>query len=246
MEDKENITEDKEKITEDKEKITDNKDQNKNKVFTLPNIITIFRILLIPLFAVVMFDDMIWGLILFLLCASTDLLDGWIARRFNMISNVGKFLDPVADKLMHITVMVCLSVIYAGKTPPFYILTIILASKEFIMLLVGLILITKNVVTSANIYGKLAAGILSVGVVVMFFGEEQWVYIFGFVVSAVGVAFALVAMVIYGLKIISQLRGRKDKSKKLEIDMGLMSGYKKEEKEGEINGEIKDKDGEIK
>jgi cardiolipin synthase len=189
---------------------------------------------------------MMWGLALFVLCAATDIVDGWIARRFNMISNVGKLLDPTADKLMHITVMVCLSVIYAEKTPPFYILTIILASKEFIMLLVGLILITKKVVTSANIYGKLAAGTLSLGVVLMFFGEVEWVYIFGFVVSAIGVAFALTAMVIYGLRIISQLRKREDKNKKLEIDTGFMSGYKKDEKDGEIKENEDEIDGEIK
>lgn len=234
-------------IVKDKEKITENKDQNKNKVFTIPNIITIFRILLIPAFAVVMLNvSMMWGLALFVLCAATDIVDGWIARRFNMISNVGKLLDPTADKLMHITVMVCLSVIYAEKTPPFYILTIILASKEFIMLLVGLILITKKVVTSANIYGKLAAGTLSLGVVLMFFGEVEWVYIFGFVVSAIGVAFALTAMVIYGLRIISQLRKREDKNKKLEIDTGFMSGYKKDEKDGEIKENEDEIDGEIK
>jgi CDP-diacylglycerol--glycerol-3-phosphate 3-phosphatidyltransferase len=219
----------------------------KSKVFTIPNIITVFRILLIPVFAVAMFYDMMWGLVLFVFCALTDLVDGYIARRFKMISSVGKMLDPVADKLMHITVMICLSVIYADYTPPFYILTIILVSKEFIMLLVGLVLITKKVTTSANIYGKLAAGLISLGVGLLFFGEVYAAYIAGFVVSALGVAVALFAMVVYGLKIISQLKGRHT-GEKIELDMGLMSGYKKNadgtdaEKEGKDAEKNADKD----
>ncbi|MDR2091387.1 MAG: CDP-alcohol phosphatidyltransferase family protein [Clostridiales bacterium] len=207
----------------------------KNKVFTVPNIITIFRILLIPFFAVVMFYEhnnglnMTWGLILFLLCASTDLVDGYIARRFKMVSNVGKFLDPVADKCMHITVMVCLSVIHRGQIPPFYILTIILVAKEFIMLLTGLILITKKVVVSANVYGKAAAVVLSAGVVLVFFKD---IYLIGFIVSAVGVAIALAAMVIYGVMIFRQLKGRK-KGETIEIDTGLLSGYERKNQDAE-------------
>ncbi|MDR3263015.1 MAG: CDP-alcohol phosphatidyltransferase family protein [Clostridiales bacterium] len=194
----------------------------KGKIFTPPNIITFVRILLIPAFAAVMFANMIWGLVIFLICASTDLVDGYVARRYNMVSDLGKLLDPVADKLMHITVMVCLSVIYGDKIPPFYILTIIIAAKELLMLLVGLFLITKRVVVPANIYGKAASFLLSIGVFVIFFGEySAAAYLAGFIVSSIAVAIALLALAIYAAGILKAL-GYKvpDGAQKMEIVVG--------------------------
>jgi phosphatidylglycerophosphate synthase len=139
-----------------------------------------------------------------------------------MVSDLGKLLDPVADKLMHITVMVCLSVIYGDKIPPFYILTIIIAAKELLMLLVGLFLITKRVVVPANIYGKAASFLLSIGVFVIFFGEySAAAYLAGFIVSSIAVAIALLALAIYAAGILKAL-GYKvpDGAQKMEIVVG--------------------------
>ena len=74
----------------------------------IPNLLSIFRLALIPVFAVVIFSPIpnsaLWACLIFLLSGATDVLDGYIARKYNMITNVGKVLDPLADKLMQITV----------------------------------------------------------------------------------------------------------------------------------------------
>ncbi|MDR2046332.1 MAG: CDP-alcohol phosphatidyltransferase family protein [Clostridiales bacterium] len=204
----------------------------KYKLFTVPNIITYARILLIPAFAVAMFYDSVWGLALFALCAGTDFFDGYIARRFNMVSNIGKFLDPLADKLMQITVMVCMSVLYAEKTPPFYILAVVLVSKETLQLVMGFFLLTKKVVVPANIYGKAATVILAVGIGLLFlagaFGDaaENTLYIIGFTVCAAGVAAAVFALVMYAVIIAKQLNYKVPAGdKNIEINTGLKSGY---------------------
>lgn len=195
----------------------------KSKIFTIPNLITILRILLIPVFAVAMFFNMIWGFAFFLICASTDLVDGFVARRFNMVSDIGKFLDPVADKLMHITVMICMSVIYASGIPPYFILAAIITAKELFMLIFGMLLIRRKVVVPANWYGKAASFLLSIGILLLFFGKLNGVgrafYISGFAVSAVGVAVALVALSVYIVKIARQLNYKMPEGKdKIEID----------------------------
>jgi CDP-diacylglycerol--glycerol-3-phosphate 3-phosphatidyltransferase len=191
-----------------------------------------FRIALIPVFAVVMFSDMIAGLIVFLICASTDLVDGYVARRFKMVSDVGKFLDPVADKLMHITVMICLSFVYKDELLPFYILTVIIGAKEAVMLLAGLFLVTKKVITAANVYGKAAMFILSLGVVVIFFGQlSPTAYIIGFIISSVGVCVALIALCVYAARIWEQL-GNKLPDGKAAIEIDTTKKTVKEQDDG--------------
>ena len=73
----------------------------KNKIFTIPNVLSFFRILLVPVFVwlYAFRDERIWALIVLIVSGVTDLLDGFIARHFHMISDLGKMLDPVADKL---------------------------------------------------------------------------------------------------------------------------------------------------
>ncbi|MDR1905955.1 MAG: CDP-alcohol phosphatidyltransferase family protein [Clostridiales bacterium] len=189
-------------------------------LFTPPNIITMARIVLIPVFAVVMFQNMFWGLILFLVCASTDLLDGYVARRFNMVSRFGKLLDPIADKLMHVTVLICLGVIFANTHPPYYILTVLLFFKELIQLLLGFLLLKRKVVISANWYGKSASFVLSVGVVLAFAGNYSYtVYVIGFVFSAIGVALSYLAFATYAMVVLKQFDRKMPKGdKKIEID----------------------------
>ncbi len=94
------------------------------ELFTIPNLITYFRILCVPAFVALMaiggmkdsFTLFYIALGVFLLAACSDLFDGWIARKFNMQSGIGMVLDPIADKLMHIAVLACLS-LCTGLTP---------------------------------------------------------------------------------------------------------------------------------
>ena len=78
---------------------------------SIPNIITIIRILLIPVVVSQLYlKQYIWAFVLLLVSGVTDVADGYIARRFNMVTKLGTILDPVADKLMQFTVFTCLAV----------------------------------------------------------------------------------------------------------------------------------------
>jgi len=89
----------------------------KREVFTVPNLLSLFRLLLIPVYTVIylearqMADYILAAGILAVSCL-TDMIDGMVARQFNMVSNVGKLLDPLADKLTQLSVTICLSVRY--------------------------------------------------------------------------------------------------------------------------------------
>ena len=85
-----------------------------NKVWTIPNILSTVRICLIPLIVYLyLFTNLNWlAGILVLLSGITDIVDGYIARKFNQVSNVGKVLDPIADKLTLICVLVCVTIKY--------------------------------------------------------------------------------------------------------------------------------------
>ena len=120
----------------------------------IPNILTTIRLVVIPVFAYFMlFTDNFWMVAaLFLFSGITDVVDGWIARRFNMITDVGSVYDPLVDKLMQITAVVGMAI--RGMLPLWVIAVV--AFKEFTMILVSLILYLKKIVVHSNWYGKAA------------------------------------------------------------------------------------------
>ena len=95
----------------------------KKDLFTIPNMLSLFRLLLIPVYVVIYLnadadiDYYIAGGILAVSCL-TDMIDGQIARHFNMISTIGKILDPLADKVTQFTLIVCLAIEYPVLIPP--------------------------------------------------------------------------------------------------------------------------------
>ncbi len=120
----------------------------------LPNILTTVRLVIIPFFAYFMLnsENFLIPLLLFVLSGVTDIVDGWIARRFNMITDVGSVYDPLVDKLMQITAVVCLSV---NGTIPGWVICVV-AFREFSMIAVGVVLYLKKIVVHSNWYGKAA------------------------------------------------------------------------------------------
>ena len=129
------------------------------KIITIPNLLSLFRILLIPVFIRVYIGkgDSVAAVLLLLLSGLTDMIDGWIARRFNMVSNLGKALDPVADKLTQIAVMVCLVFQFNNIWIPLGALCI----KELFTLATGLMVIQKTKeVLSSEWHGKMATVVL--------------------------------------------------------------------------------------
>lgn len=133
------------------------------QIFTLANLVTLVRLCLcFPIFYLLWTDqNKSLVIALFLAAALTDVLDGYLARKRNEVSAVGKLLDPVADKLLVVGTLVALTV--RGSIPLLWI--VLLAAKEASMLLGGLILLgTARRVIAARPLGKLATVVLVSGI----------------------------------------------------------------------------------
>ena len=135
-------------------------DKYKKKIITIPNILSFFRICLIP---VIMWlylgkQDYLWAGIFVLFSGLTDIVDGFIARTFHMISDVGKVLDPIADKATQGVVMILL----ATSFPLMLLPILILLAKEIFMAITGYMIIRKcDIVLGAEWYGKAATVVLT-------------------------------------------------------------------------------------
>ena len=117
----------------------------------LPNKLTMFRVILIPFFVLFMLVDITnvdkWiALAIFIIASLTDLLDGRIARKYNLVTNFGKFMDPLADKLLVCSALICL--VEMAKIPSWMVIIII--AREFNKRGYRLIPAETSVVISAN------------------------------------------------------------------------------------------------
>ena len=121
----------------------------------LPNKLTLFRVILIPFFVLFMLVDITaydkWiALAIFIVASLTDLLDGKIARKYNLVTNFGKFMDPLADKLLVCSALICL--VALTKIPAWIVIIII--AREFIISGCRLIASDNGVVIAASYWGK--------------------------------------------------------------------------------------------
>ena len=136
----------------------------------LANKLTMFRVIIVPFFVVFMSVPAIpyrflWALILFALASITDLFDGKVARKYNMVTDFGKFLDPLADKVLVAAALVCF--VELGWTSA-WVVFIILA-REFLVSGIRLVAASsdKKVVIPANIWGKLKTAVTMIAIVVI-------------------------------------------------------------------------------
>lgn len=138
----------------------------KNNILTIPNLLSLLRILMIP-FIVWLYirqKNYYGAALMILLSGITDVADGIIARKCNMVSDFGKILDPIADKLTQGTLFICLSF----KYPNMLWIFALFVAKEFIMALLGYITIRNtDLVNSAKWYGKLSTFILYASMILM-------------------------------------------------------------------------------
>ena len=143
---------------------------NKKDLFTIPNIICYVRILLIPVFCVVYFNaetavDYLWAVGIVVFSSFTDLFDGMIARKFNQVTELGKILDPVADKLTHAALALCL----AFRYPLMWFLIILMAFKEGYMAIMGLRFLKHDkMLDGAKWFGKICTATLFISLCVLF------------------------------------------------------------------------------
>ena len=119
----------------------------------LPNKLTVLRVILVPFFVVFLLlskttETMKWiALVLFIVASLTDLLDGYIARSRHLVTTFGKFMDPLADKILTISGMICL-----GRIPSWIV--VIIVAREFIISGFRLIATEHGIVIAANYWGK--------------------------------------------------------------------------------------------
>ena len=129
----------------------------------VPNILTILRFLLIPVIIFYIFTgNYILAFVFFTFSGLTDIADGFIARKFNLVSNFGKLMDPLADKLTQIATLA--SLVFANMIPMWILLIVLL--KEFIMICGASFLYGKDVVVYSKWYGKLATVLFYIAIVI--------------------------------------------------------------------------------
>ena len=135
----------------------------------LPNKLTMARVIMIPFFVIFMLTG--WGgeaskwisLAIFIVASLTDLLDGHIARKHNLVTNFGKFMDPLADKLLVCSAMICL--VEMGRIPAWIVIVII--SREFIISGFRLIAAEQGIVIAASYWGKFKTTFQMIAVILM-------------------------------------------------------------------------------
>ena len=122
----------------------------------LPNKLTVLRVVLIPFFVVFMLVDILgandkWiALAIFIVASLTDLLDGKIARKYNLVTNFGKFMDPLADKMLVCSALICLTAL--DKLPAW--ISIVIICRDFVISGFRLVAADNGVVIAASYWGK--------------------------------------------------------------------------------------------
>lgn len=133
----------------------------KENYFTIPNIISILRILAVPYFGYLIFENrMADASLLFLFMAISDFLDGFLARKFDQISSLGKMLDPLADKLVILVTVVVVGIFSSELSMPFYFVIIVLTKEASLIIGIIILYFTRK---------KLIVRTLYIGKVTMFF-----------------------------------------------------------------------------
>ena len=168
----------------------------------LPNKLTIIRVCLIPFFvAALLFDHgnnytmRIVANVLFIVASLTDLFDGKIARKYNLVTNFGKFMDPLADKLLVCSALICL--IELGQLPAWVVIVII--SREFIISGFRLVAADNGVVIAASYWGKFKTTFQMAAVILMIFNIPALTLVTNIVV-VIAVALTIISLVDYVAK----------------------------------------------
>ena len=176
------------------------------KLLTVPNFLSLLRIFMIPVIVrLYMAESFVPALLVLALSGLTDIADGFIARHFNMVSDFGKIIDPAADKLTQVSVMLCLSLKVRALLP----LVILLAVKETALALLGFIVLRETgVVKSAGWHGKLAAALLYLTMALHIAVPEMDPSVTGALVIAAGAAM-LLSFILYVRRSLNLLHGHK-------------------------------------
>ena len=164
----------------------------------LPNKLTVLRMVLVPFFVASLLlsqnnDSLKWvALALFVIASLTDFADGYIARKYNLITNFGKFMDPLADKILTISGMICL--IELGRIPSWIVCIIV--AREFIISGFRLIAAENGVVIAANMWGKLKTNFQMFMIIFMIMNIPQFQIVTN-ILMWIALALTIISLVTY-------------------------------------------------
>lgn len=176
------------------------------KIVTIPNILSFFRICLLP--AIVWLygveNNYVWAGYILILSGVTDMADGYIARHFHMISNLGKILDPIADKLTQGVMLLCLVLRFHWMIMPF----ILMIAKEIYMSVSGILVIQRTgIVCGAQWHGKAATCFLYGMMILHIFWQEITPVVSMVSIIACTVMIGI-SFVLYGIRNVKLLKNR--------------------------------------
>ena len=139
-----------------------------------PNILTILRVLLIPVFIILLMNDYYYiSGIIFIFASLTDALDGYLARKYNLVTNFGKLMDPLADKLLVVSALICLTVL--GDIA--YWMVIVILAREFTITGLRSVAASAGVVIAADWSGKIKTIAQMVAISLILLKNWPFVYI---------------------------------------------------------------------
>lgn len=163
----------------------------------LPNKLTVIRVFLIPLFICLLLTsdssvDNILALTVYCIAAITDFFDGRIARKYNLVTNFGKFMDPLADKLLVCSAAICL--VEMGRIPSWVV--VIIVGREFVISGFRLIAVENGIVIAASMWGKIKTTVQMIMIILLildfggtFFNVLEQIFIYSaMVLSLVSLA----------------------------------------------------------
>ncbi|MBQ3545270.1 MAG: CDP-diacylglycerol--glycerol-3-phosphate 3-phosphatidyltransferase [Lachnospiraceae bacterium] len=168
----------------------------------LPNKLTLFRVFLIPFFVVFMLLDITGeydkyiAVSIFIIASLTDLLDGKIARKYNLVTNFGKFMDPLADKLLVCAALICL---IGDKLHAWIVIVII--SREFIVSGLRTVASDNGIVIAASWWGKVKTTLQMLMIIVLIINlDYKWYSIVEYIFVYAALALTIISLIDYLVK----------------------------------------------
>lgn len=181
----------------------------------VPNILTLIRLFLIPFYVVVFYSDIAhpvrWAMIIFLVASLTDIVDGYIARKFDAISKFGQLADPFADKVMQISVLFTLADIDYIENWFFWMILV----KEAFQILLSIVMLNvkQKVIMPANVFGKVTTVLIFLIIVLSLFRLGGLVYL-----QMVVAVLAIITFIQYAYLVLRIMEDRREKSQSNDLE----------------------------
>ena len=146
------------------------KDKDRSFIKKVPNILTLIRLALVPVFVFfykrpdLLLPERYMAMSVFIIAGLTDLLDGYIARKFDAVTDFGKLVDPFADKLMALSALFCF--LFSGVVSWVFVTLVLI--KELLMIIGGYVMLRHNIVVYSDVFGKIAAFVKATAISITF------------------------------------------------------------------------------